>query len=142
MSQTVPTHIGSCKRMALINPECIGEPGLCSRSDAPMSDRQGTTMVNQQNQKKLSFKLHLLPMKLETMSTMILLKIYITGSCPPDKIRYCFCFSHFRIRRKGGNHRNCRCTCTCTYTCTCTCTGDSQGTVPHSRIQKVNEKES
>ena len=52
---------------------------------------------------------------------------YITGSCPPDKIRYCFCFSHFRVRRKGGNHRNCRCTCTypCTYTCTCTCTGES-----------------
>ena len=31
------------------------------------------------------------------------------------------------------------CTYTCTYTCTCT--GESQGTVPHSRIQKVNEKE-
>ena len=46
---------------------------------------------------------------------------------PPNKIRYCFCFSHFRIRRKGGNCRNCRCTCTylCTYTCTCTCTGES-----------------
>ena len=46
--------------------------------------------------------------------------------------------------RKGGNHRNYRCTCTCTYTytcTTCTCTGESQGTVPHSRIQKVNKKE-
>ena len=62
----------------------------------------------------------------------------ITGPCPPNKIRYCFCFSHFRIRRQGGNCRDCR----CTYTCTCTFTGESQGRVPHSRIQKVNEKES
>ena len=38
--------------MALINPECIGEPGLCSRSDAPTSERQGTTTANRQNQKK------------------------------------------------------------------------------------------
>ena len=44
------------------NPECTGGPGLCSRSDAPTSDRQGTTTANQQNQKKLSFKLHLPPM--------------------------------------------------------------------------------
>ena len=29
--------------MGLINPKCIGEPELCSRSDAPMSERQGTT---------------------------------------------------------------------------------------------------
>ena len=44
--------------------------------------------------------------------------------------------SIFRIRRKGGNHsRNCRCSCTCNHT------GDSRGTVPHSRIKKVNEKE-
>ena len=42
------------------------------------------------------------------------------------------------ISESEENHRNCR--CTCTYTCTCT--GKSQGTVPHSRIQKVNEKES
>ena len=125
--------------MALINPECTGGPGLCSRSDALMSDRQGTTTANQQNQKKLSFKLHLPPMKLETMLSTILLKIY-HRICPPDKIRYCFCFSNFRIRRKGGNHRNCRHTYPCTYTCTCT--GESQGTVPHPRIQKVNEKES
>ena len=27
--------------MALINPKCIGEPELCSRSDALTSDRQG-----------------------------------------------------------------------------------------------------
>ena len=61
-----------------------------------------------------------------------------TGSCPPDKIRYCFCFSIFRIRKKGGNcSRNCRHSCTCT----CTHTGESRGTVPHSRIKKVNEKE-
>ena len=46
VSQAVLTHIGSCKTMALINPECIGGPGLCSRSDAPMSDRQGTTTAN------------------------------------------------------------------------------------------------
>ena len=52
--------------MALINQKCIGEPELCSRSDAPMPDRQGTTTTNRQNQKKLSFKLHLLPMQLET----------------------------------------------------------------------------
>ena len=44
--------------------------------DAPTSDRQGTTTANQQNQKKLSFKLYLLPMKLETMSSTILLKAY------------------------------------------------------------------
>ena len=49
--------------MALINPECIGGPGLCSRSDALTSDRQGTITANRQNQKKLSFKLHSLPMK-------------------------------------------------------------------------------
>ena len=47
----------------------------------------------------------------------------ITGSCPPDKIRYCFCFSIFRIRRKGGNCS--RCSCTCRHSCTCTHTGDS-----------------
>ena len=35
--------------MALINPKCIGEPELCSRSDAPMSERQGTTTANRQN---------------------------------------------------------------------------------------------
>ena len=64
------------RRMALINPECIGGPGLCSRSDPPTSDRQGTTTANQQNQKKLSFKLHLPPMKLETMSSTILLRKY------------------------------------------------------------------
>ena len=57
-----------------------------------------------------------------------------------NEARYCFYFSIFRIRRKGGNcSRNCRHSCTCT--CTCTHTGDSQGTVPHSRIKKVNEKE-
>ena len=33
--------------MALINPKCVGEPELCSRSDAPMSERQGTTTANQ-----------------------------------------------------------------------------------------------
>ena len=94
--------------------------------------------------KKLSFKLYLLPMNLETMSSTILFRKYITGPCPPNTIGYCCHFSHFRIRRKGRNCRNCRCTCTyhCTYTCTCTCTGKSQGTVPHSRIQKANEKES
>ena len=62
--------------MALINPECIGGPGLCSRSDALTSDRQGTTTANRQNRKKLSFKLHLPPMKLETMSSTILLRKY------------------------------------------------------------------
>ena len=62
--------------MALINPECIGEPGLCSRSDVPTSGRQGTTTANRQNQKKLSFKLHLPLMKLETMSSTILLRKY------------------------------------------------------------------
>ena len=41
------------------------------------------------------------------------------------------------LNQKGGNRRNCR--CTCIYTCTST--GESQGTVPHSRIQKVNQKE-
>ena len=41
-----------------------------------MSDRQGTTTANRQNQKKLSFKLHLPPMKLETMSSTVLLRIY------------------------------------------------------------------
>ena len=34
--------------MTLINPKCIGEPGLCSRSDAPQqtSNRQGTGTAN------------------------------------------------------------------------------------------------
>ena len=62
--------------MALTNTECIGGPGLCSRSDAPMSGSQGTTTAIRQNQKKLSFKLHLPPMKLETMSSTILLREY------------------------------------------------------------------
>ena len=35
-----------------------------------------TTTANRQNQKKLSFKLHLPPMKLETMSSAILLRKY------------------------------------------------------------------
>ena len=73
--------IASCKSRLisaewLLYPECIGGPGLCSRSDAPTSDRQGTTTANRQNQKKLSFKLYLPPMKLETMSSTILLRIY------------------------------------------------------------------
>ena len=42
--------IVSCKRKVdqhkIIKPKCIGEPELCSRSDAPTSDRQGTTTVN------------------------------------------------------------------------------------------------
>ena len=62
--------------MALINPKCIGEPELCSRSDAPMSERQGTVTANQQNQRKLNFILQLFPMKLETMLSTILQKIY------------------------------------------------------------------
>ena len=61
--------------MALINPKCIGEPELCSRSDAPMSDRQGTITANQQNWRKLSFKPQLLPMKLETVLSTILQKV-------------------------------------------------------------------
>ena len=62
--------------MGLINPKCIGEPELSSRSDAPMSDRQGTTTANRQNQRKLNFKLQLFPMQLETVSSIILQKIY------------------------------------------------------------------
>ena len=42
--------------MALINQECIGGPGLCSRSDATTSDRQGTVTANRQNQKKAKFQ--------------------------------------------------------------------------------------
>ena len=53
--------------MELINPKCIGEPELCSRSDAPMSERQGTATANRQNQRKLSFKLQLFPMQQETV---------------------------------------------------------------------------
>ena len=70
--------------MALINPKCIGGPGLCSRSDAPTSDRQGTTTANRQNQKRLSFKLHLPPMKLETMSSTILFRIYLVHPTKSD----------------------------------------------------------
>ena len=62
--------------MALINPKCIGEPELCSRSDAPTSDRQGTATANRQNQRKLNFTLQLFPMRLETVSSTILYKIY------------------------------------------------------------------
>ena len=68
--------IGSCKRMALINPKCIGEPELCSRSDAPMSERQSTATANWQNKRKLNFILQLFPMKLETVLSTILQKIY------------------------------------------------------------------
>ena len=53
--------------MALINPKCIGEPELCSRSDAPMSERQSTATANRQNKRKLNFILQLFPMKLETV---------------------------------------------------------------------------
>ena len=42
--------------MALINPESIGGPGLCSRSDALTPGRQGTTTTNRQNQKKAKFQ--------------------------------------------------------------------------------------
>ena len=42
--------------MALINPECIGGPGPCSRSDALMSDSQDTTTANRQNQVKAKFQ--------------------------------------------------------------------------------------
>ena len=43
--------IVSCKRKVdqckmIIKPKCIGEPELCSRSDALTSDRQGTTTAN------------------------------------------------------------------------------------------------
>ena len=62
--------------MALINPKCIGEPELGSRSDAPTSERQGTATANQQNQRKLNFKLQLFPMQLETVLSTILQRIY------------------------------------------------------------------
>ena len=62
--------------MALINLKCIAGPGLCLRSDALMSERQGTTTANRQNQRKLSFKLQLLPTQLETVSSTILQKMY------------------------------------------------------------------
>ena len=49
--------------MALINPKCIGEPELCSRSDAPqqMLDRQGTVTASQQNQEKAEFHTPAIP---------------------------------------------------------------------------------
>ena len=75
--------------MALNNQKCIGEQDLCSRSDAPQqkSNRQGTGTANQQNQRKLSFKLHLPPMKLETMlSTILLRKYHMTLSTRRDQI--------------------------------------------------------
>ena len=70
-----------------------------------------------------------------------------TGSCPSD--RYCFCFSHFRTRRREEIAET-------AYTpapaleraeeqphtpeskshCRYTCTGESQGTVSHSKTQK------
>ena len=62
--------------MALINPKCIGEPELCSRSDAQTLDRQGTVTANEQNQRKLNFILQLFPIQLETVSSTILQKIY------------------------------------------------------------------
>ena len=57
-------------------PKCIGEPELCSRSDALMSDRQDTATANRQNQRKLNFTLQLFPMRLQTVSSTILQKIY------------------------------------------------------------------
>ena len=62
--------------MALINPKCIGEPELCSRSDAPTSERQGTATANRQNKRKLNFILQLFPMQLETVLSTILQRIY------------------------------------------------------------------
>ena len=44
-------------------------------------------------------------------------------------------------QKKGRKSQKLQCTCIYTCTYTCTCTGESRGTVPHSRIQKVNEKE-
>ena len=75
-ANVIPTHIGSCKRMAPINLKYIGGPGLHLRSDVPISDRQGTHTANQQNWRKLSFKPQLLPMQLETLLSTILQKIY------------------------------------------------------------------
>ena len=49
---------------------------LCSRSDAPTLERQGTATANPQNQRKLTFILQLFPMRLETMSSTILQKIW------------------------------------------------------------------
>ena len=107
------------------NPKCIEEPKLCSRSDAPMSERQGTATANRQNQRKLSFKLLLLPMQQETVSSTILQRMYHRTLSTQLNQTLKHLLLLIPIRRKGGNHRNCRCTCTCTYTCTCTCTGES-----------------
>ena len=76
VSQCDPNSYWIMQETVLINQKCIGEPGLCSRSDVLTSDSQDTTTANQQNQKKLSFKLHLPQMKLETMSSTILLRKY------------------------------------------------------------------
>ena len=64
-----------------------------------MSDRQGTTTTNQQNQIKLSFKLNPLPMKLETMSSTVLLRNYhMILSTQQNQILLMLLY--FRIRRR------------------------------------------
>ena len=47
--------------MALINPTCIGEPELCSRSDAPTSDRQGTANSQLTESEKVEFHTPAIP---------------------------------------------------------------------------------
>ena len=62
MSQCTSNSFWIMQENGTDHPKCIGEPELCSRSDAPMSDRQGTATANQQNQRKLNFILQLFPM--------------------------------------------------------------------------------
>ena len=76
MSQCTSNSYWIMQENGTDQPKCIGEPELCSRSDAPTSDRQGTATANQQNQRKLNFILQLFPMQLETVSSTILEKIY------------------------------------------------------------------
>ena len=62
MSQCTSNSYWIVQENGTNHPKCIGEPELCSRSDALTSDRQGTATANQQNRRKLKFILQLFPM--------------------------------------------------------------------------------
>ena len=50
-ANVLPTHIGSCKRMALINPKCIGEPELCSRSCTDVRETRHSNSQSTESEK-------------------------------------------------------------------------------------------
>ena len=78
MSQCTTNSYWIMQENGTDQPKVYRRQELCSRSDAPqqMSNRQGTETANQQNQRKLNFILQLFQIRLETVSSTILQKIY------------------------------------------------------------------